>query len=243
MLEFPSLHDWPKNPNDAVRIQNELRSRLIIDSGIEKLEYIAAVDTAFNEKNNRLFAAAIIMRYPELVDVDRAVAELEAAFPYIPALLAFREGPVILKAISRLRVRPDVIIFPRQGIAHPRGIGMASHLGLWTDITSVGCARKCLVGDYRTPGEAKGCCSSLFVSDREVGFVYRTKDNVKPMFITPGHKCSIRDAVDVVIKCLRDYRMPEPLRLAHLFAVKYKQSALRKMEQKRTVGEKTLESY
>lgn len=232
-MEFQPLHEWPKNPNDAVKIQLQLKSRVTLLSQCENPEIITAVDTAYNEKANRLYAAAVTLKYPEMENVERAVAEMEAEFPYIPALLAFREGPVILKALCRLNIRPDVIIYPGHGIAHPRSFGMACHLGLLTDIPSIGCAKKRLVGDFRPPSAEKGSCSSLFVSNVEVGFVYRTKSAVKPMYITPGYKCSIRNAIDVVVGCLTQYRMPEPLRLAHLFANKYKHSAARKMALKK----------
>jgi deoxyribonuclease V len=228
-LEFQPLHEWPKNPNEAVRIQLQFKSRITLQSQCENPQLITAVDTAYNEKNSRLYAAAVTLKYPELENVERAVAEMEAGFPYIPALLAFREGPVILKALARLSTRPDVIIYPGHGVAHPRSFGMACHLGLLTDIPAIGCAKKCLTGDFRQPSEEKGSCSSLFVSNVEVGFVYRTKDDVKPMFITPGYKCSIRDAIDIIVGCLTQYRMPEPLRLAHLFANKYKHSAAKKL--------------
>ncbi|PKK83941.1 MAG: endonuclease V [candidate division Zixibacteria bacterium HGW-Zixibacteria-1] len=205
---------------------------------LEKPRLITAVDTAFNSKVNRLYAAAVTLTYPDMKNHERAVAQCEADFQYIPALLAFREGPVILKALSRLQTKPDVIIYPGHGLAHPRGLGLASHLGLITDIPSIGCARRCLVGDYRTPPQEKGGCTSLFVSDVEAGFVYRTKSNVKPMFISPGHKCTIRDALDIIVGCLTEYRMPEPLRLAHLFANKYKQSAEKKMGQNNAMAGK-----
>ncbi len=227
-MEIKILHEWPKNPNEAVQIQQILRDKIIIESRFSKFEYITAVDTDFNDKINRIYAAAVTIKYPEMTEVERVAAEMDAIFPYIPALLSFREGPVILKALSRLSVLPDVIIFPGHGIAHPRSFGMASHLGLIVDLPSIGCARKKLSGEFRMPPDEKGGCSSLFVANMEVGFVYRTKDNVKPMFISPGHKCGIRDSLEIVKKCLTDYRMPEPLRLAHLYANKYRQSAIKK---------------
>lgn len=228
MLEFQPLHEWPKNQNDAIKIQLKYKSEIIFESRFDEVNILAAVDTAFDDRSNRLYAAAIALSYPGLEEQDKAVAETEAEFPYVPSLLAFREGPVILKALSRLSIKPDLVIYAAHGLAHPRSFGLASHLGLLTGIPSIGCARKCLVGDYRMPGKKKGSCTSLFVSDVEVGFVYRTKDNVKPMFISPGHKCSIRDSVDIMVNCLRTFRMPEPLRLAHLIAGKYKNSAAKK---------------
>jgi len=237
-LEFQLWHEWPNSPNDAVKLQYELKSRIDVSIPLKRPEFITAVDTAYSSKANRLFAAAVTLKYPTMENCERAVAECEVKFPYIPALLAFREGPVILKALSRLKTIPDLVIFPGHGLAHPRGCGMASHLGLLTDIPSIGCARKCLVGDYRTPLPEKGSCSSLFVSDIEVGLVCRTKTKVKPMFISPGHKCTIRDAFETTVACLTEYRMPEPLRLAHLFANKYKQSSEKKMGNKRQMVEK-----
>lgn len=227
-MEFKPFHEWPTNPNDAIKIQHELRSKVVVESSFENVELITALDTAYNNEYNRLYAAAVTMSYSELSCIERSVAEMEAHFPYVPALMAFREGPVILKALSRLQTKPDIIVYPGHGIAHPRSLGMASHLGLITGIPSIGCARKKLIGDYRMPSREKGSCASLFLSNVEVGLVYRSKDNVRPVFVTPGHMCSIRDAIDIVIHCLTEYRMPEPLRLAHLYANKYKQGAAAK---------------
>jgi len=230
------LHEWPKSPNDAVRIQQELKSEINLTCGFENISLITSVDTAYNNVNNRIYAAAVTMTYPDLTDVERAVAEMEAEFPYIPALLTFREGPIILKTLSRLQKKPDLIIYAAHGIAHPRFIGMASHLGLLTDIPSIGCARKILTGRYKYPSRTRGSRSVLSVAGKEVGYVYRTKDDVKPMIISPGHKCSLEKALEIIERCLTTYRMPEPLRLAHLFAGKFKQSAARKLQ---PVGIKT----
>jgi deoxyribonuclease V len=225
---FKTLHEWPNNPNDAIEIQKIFRPRLIAESRFEKVEYITAVDTAFNERINILYAAAVTVKYPEMTRVEHAVVSAKAQFPYIPALLSFREGPIILDALRRLARIPDIIIFAGHGIAHPRSFGIASHLGLWVDIPSIGCARKKLIGDYRDPGLEKGAQSPLYVFNSEAGLVYRSKDNVKPIFISPGYKCSLSDARDIVINCLGEYRLPEPLRRAHLLAGKIKQAATNK---------------
>ncbi|UCD16327.1 MAG: endonuclease V [Candidatus Zixiibacteriota bacterium] len=228
-MEYVKLHEWPDNANDAVRVQETLRKQLILESRFDRAELVAAVDTAYNDKINRLYAAAVTVRLPEMNDIERSVAEMEAKFDYIPALLSFREGPVILKVLSRLQIRPDVVIFAGHGLAHPRSFGLASHMGLLVDMPSIGCARKLLSGEFNMPDQEQGACSPLYVANVKCGYVYRTKSNVKPMFISPGHLCSIPDALAVVKKCLTEYRMPEPLRLAHLFASKYKQSAERKL--------------
>jgi deoxyribonuclease V len=234
-MEILKLHDWPENSDDAIRIQLRLKDRIIIENGFNKLEYLTAIDTAFDVASGNLFAAAVTLRLPGLTDVERSFASMKASFPHIPDLLSFREGPVILTALSRLLINPDIVIFASHGIAHPRSFGLASHLGLLTDTPSIGCARKHLCGDYRLPSSEKGSCSSLFVANIESGFAYRTKEKVKPMFISPGHKCSIHDSLEVIRLCLTDYRMPEPLRMAHLYAVKYRQTA-EKRKNLETVG-------
>jgi len=232
-LDIRHLHEWPKTQDEAVRIQETLKSKISIEKKYGSINLITAIDTAYNEKVNRIYAAAATMTYPDLKDVERVVAEKEAEFPYIPSLLSFREGPVLLKTLSRLAKKPDILIFAGHGIAHPRSFGLASHMGLILDIPTIGCARRCLSGEYREPPSGKGGCSSLFVSNVECGFVYRTKTNVKPMFISPGHKCGIRDALEIIVSCLREYRMPHPLRMAHLYANKYRQAAEKKLPDKK----------
>jgi deoxyribonuclease V len=221
-MEIHNLHNWPKNSEDAIKIQLLLKDRIIIENGFDKLEYLTAVDTAYDVTSSHIFAAAVTLRLSDFSGVERAVASIKADFPYVPALLGFREGPAILRAIAQLTIRPDIIMFAGHGIAHPRSFGLASHMGLLTDTPSIGCARRHLCGDYRPPAPEKGSCSSLFVANIESGFVYRTKDKVKPMFISPGHKCSIRSSLEITRLCLTEYRMPEPLRQAHLSAAKYR---------------------
>jgi len=227
-LDFRKLHDWPTNPHDAGRIQNEFAGLVIKESCFEKLEYITAIDTAYNNDSNRLYAAAVTMKYPELSETEKAVAQMDISFPYIPNLLGFREGPVILKTLSRLAVKPDMVVFAGHGIAHPLSFGMASHLGLLLDIPSIGCARKCLAGQYVEPGSEPGQYSLLSVANVNCGYVYRSRARVKPIFISPGYKCNLEDSLKIIINCLRGYRMPQPLRLAHLYASKYCRAGKRK---------------
>lgn len=138
-----------------------------------------------------------------------------APFPYIPGLLSFREGPAILKAFEKLKKIPDVVIFDGHGIAHPRGIGLASHMGLFIDIPTIGCAKKKLTGRHDDVGENVGDSSPILIDDQIVGSVLRTKKGVNPVFVSPGHKIGIDSAVSVVLRCLRGYRLPEPVRRAH----------------------------
>ncbi|MCX7950273.1 MAG: endonuclease V, partial [Treponemataceae bacterium] len=139
-----------------------------------------------------------------------------ANFPYIPGLLSFREGPVILSAFEELTIRPDVIIFDGQGIAHPRGLGLASHLGILLDIPSIGCAKTALVGTWDEPPDRPGSFSPLIYGGQVVGDVLRTKERVRPVFVSPGHKVGRHAAREIVLACIRGYRLPEPTRQAHL---------------------------
>jgi deoxyribonuclease V len=216
------LHDWPVSVDEAVDIQKRFKQELILHGNLNEARLVTAVDTAYNDNNNRLYAVAVTMRFPEMSEVECTVADLEVLFPYIPALLSFREGPVVMEALSHLNIRPDAMIFAAHGIAHPRGFGLASHIGLLFNIPSIGCARRLLVGEFQPPDTERGSCASLYCANIMSGYVYRTKTDVKPMFISPGHKCSQKAALDLVKKCLTIYRMPEPLRQAHLYASKYK---------------------
>jgi deoxyribonuclease V len=146
---------------------------------------------------------------------ERTVVE-RASFPYIPGLLSFREGPALLKIFESIQHIPDVVIFDGQGIAHPRGVGMASHMGLFLDMPTIGCAKTRLAGRYGEVGKEVGDYTDLVLDDRIVGSVLRTKKKVKPIFISPGHKIGIRKSADIVLRCCRGYKLPEPIRRAHL---------------------------
>jgi len=228
-LKIETLHQWPDNPNDAFKIQQGLQGKVDIREAALSPLHITAVDTAHDPDLDRLFAVAVTVTYPGMIEIEKSFAVEDAVFPYIPALRSFREGPVIIKALSRLKEEPDAVIFPGHGISHPRRFGMASHLGLWIDKPSIGCARKILAGEHSPPDETAGDHSSLYVANVERGYVLRSKTGVKPIFISPGHKCGLRDALDIIRRCLGEYRMPDPLRLAHLYAAKYCQSTVRKL--------------
>jgi len=223
-LDFKELHKWPTNPHDAGQIQEDLNDLVIKESCFEKLEYITAVDTAYNNDTNRLYAAAVTTKYPELNKTEKVVAQMDISFPYIPSLLAFREGPVILKALSGLIVKPDLVMFSGHGIAHPLSFGIASHLGLLLDTPSIGCARKCLSGQYDEPGSEPGHYTLLSLANIACGYVYRSRAKVKPIFISPGHKCNLEDSLKIISDCLNKYRMPHPLRMAHLYANKFRRT-------------------
>jgi len=224
-MNIQELHEWPRLRHEAVKIQHQFKSQIVLDGSLEDVRLIAGVDTAFDHINDVLFAAVCLFSYPELIEEERVTAWAPAAFPYFPGLHAFREGPVILKAFSYLRIAPDLVMFPAHGIAHPLRFGMAGHLGLILDVPSIGCARKVLVGDYEEVGPLKGSSSPLTIDGEQVGTVYRSRDHVKPIFISPGHRCGLSAAVDMTVKCLLDFRIPEPLQAAHRLANKIKHNS------------------
>ena len=180
--------------------------------------FIAGVDIAVGKANEMAQAAVVVLSYPELRLVAVEVAQGELNLPYIPGLLSFRESPLILAACQRLSVNPDLIIVDGQGIAHPRRMGLASHLGLFLDVPTIGCAKSRLCGSHKVPDEEPGSYTEVIDRGETIGVALRTKTGVKPVYISTGHKVSLQNAVYWVLKCCRGYRLPEPTRLAHLAA-------------------------
>ena len=217
-MKIQHLHRWDVSYKEAVGIQRKLKESLVLhDRDFPKqITIIAGADISYSRHSDLFFAAVILLEYPTMAVVEEACFTERVIFPYIPGLLSFREGPAILKAFENLHNIPDVVIFDGQGIAHPRGIGLASHMGLFLDIPAVGCAKKRLVGEYGEVGHEVGDYADLILNDRVVGAAVRTKKKVKPVFVSPGHKISLRRAVDLVLSCCRGYRLSEPVRMAHL---------------------------
>jgi deoxyribonuclease V len=208
-------HSWDLNQKEAVRLQRQLSRQVIRTPGIkmQDITTVAGIDTHYHM--GFATAAVVTLRLTDLATVDQANATRRIKFPYIPGLLSFREGPVILEAIRKLTSHPDVLIFDGQGIAHPRGFGLACHVGLLANIPSIGCAKSWLSGRYRQPGEEKGCYSYLRDGKEIIGAVVRTRRGVKPVFVSVGHRVNLPDSIGIVLKCCRRFRIPEPIRLAH----------------------------
>ncbi|HET6515310.1 MAG TPA: deoxyribonuclease V [Thermodesulfovibrionales bacterium] len=207
---------WPGDLGDAKRIQESLGEEVKIVALTRRPLLIAGVDAAFS--GGLVIGVASLYRYPAMVPLEDAHAVLEVLFPYVPGFLSFREGPAIIDAVKALRTRPDVIIFDGQGIAHPKGVGIASHLGVLLNVPSIGCAKSRLVGEYEEPGTKKGAWSPLLYKGKIVGAVLRTRENVKPVFVSPGHRITLRETIQIVLSCLKTYRIPEPLRRADLLS-------------------------
>lgn len=221
-MHIRELHKWPHGRTEAMKIQNQFKNRAVFQGSLDDIKLIAGVETAFDHIANILYAAVCLYSYPDLVEKERATASATATFPYVPGLHVFREGPVILRAFSRLHTKPDLVMFAAHGEAHPRRFGMASHLGVILDLPSVGCARKLLVGEHDEVAAASGSSVPLMLNTTRVGTVYRSRDGVKPIFISPGHRCTIEAATKIVVSTLREYRIPEPLRAAHRLANRLK---------------------
>jgi len=203
---------WPRDINAAGEIQDILGKRVKILPLRRTPAYVAAVDAAFS--GNEVIAVSTIFAFPSLECRQDAVWREEIRFPYVPGLLTFREGHAMISALKRLRTPPDVILVDGQGIAHPRGIGIASHIGVILGKPTIGCAKSRLIGEFREPQTRKGSWSHLYYKSKEVGAVLRTRDHVKPLFISPGHMIDIPSSLEIVMQCLSGYRIPEPLRRA-----------------------------
>jgi len=209
------LHQWNVSYEEAVAIQNELRGKVSFAPLRRKIKTIAGADVSFERRGDRLFAAIAVMDLPSLEPVEYSIAEGNAEFPYIPGLLSFREAPIVARAYEKLSRKPDVLMCDGQGVAHPRGLGLASHLGLLFDVPSIGCAKSRLCGTHGEIGPEVGDYAPLKLNGRTVGAVLRTRERVKPVYVSVGHKINLRGAIRLTLQCGAGYRIPEPTRAAH----------------------------
>jgi deoxyribonuclease V len=205
---------WNVTPREAIRLQQAWRERVESQDRFGPLQYVAGADLAFDPETNLAFAGVIVYRLPELVEVERRMARRKLRFPYVPGLLSFRESPVLLAAFAGLRMEPDVILIDGHGFAHPRRFGIACHLGLLLDTPTIGCAKSILVGEAEEPGAQAGSTSPLIDHGEKVGVALRTRDRVKPIYVTIGHRVSLESAVRIVVQCTDGFRIPKPTREA-----------------------------
>jgi deoxyribonuclease V len=215
-MQIERLHDWNVTADQAIKIQQDLAGRVIRHNCIESIRLIAGLDVSVSNTNEAT-AVAVVLDYPDLKVKEISIVKGKVEFPYIPGLLSFREVPLTLKTCENLKLQPDLVMVDGQGIAHPRGMGLAAHLGLFLNIPTIGCAKSFLFGSYGEPCDEVGSYS--YISDKEgvnIGAVVRTKSRVKPLFISIGHKIDLSSAVHWILQCCRGYRLPEPTRLAHL---------------------------
>ncbi|GCF11912.1 endonuclease V [Dictyobacter arantiisoli] len=210
------LHKWELEISEAIALQHELAQQVILEDHVGEVHYVAGVDMAINEEHEAARAAVVLMSYPDLEIVERHIYEEPIRMPYVPGLLSFREAPSVLGAVDQLRQRPDLIMVDGQGIAHPRRVGIATHLGLWLNIPTIGCAKSLLTGHYDKEklGEEAGSWVPLISRKETIGAVVRTRTRVNPMFISPGHLISLETSIRYVLACGGGYRLPEPTRQA-----------------------------
>jgi deoxyribonuclease V len=213
-----TLHSWQVSVTEAKEIQRALAGQVVRNNQLEAPHLVAGVDISGEDSSGLARGAVVVLRFPELEIVEQGVATLQLGFPYVPGLLSFREVPVILAACEGLRVTPDLFIADAQGIAHPRRLGLASHLGLLLDVPTIGCAKSILCGQYGGLGQEPGDYAPLIDSDEVIGAALRTKKGVNPVYVSIGHRVDLKAAIQWVMACSRGYRLPEPTRLAHLAA-------------------------
>ncbi len=209
------LHSWNVSVQEATQIQETLKGRIILKKTFSKVTTIGGGDAAYSRNGNLLFGAITVLSFPEMEIIDTATADGKALFPYIPGLLSFREGPILIKAFHKLRWKPDVMIYDGQGIAHPREMGLASHMGLWFNLPSIGCAKTPLSGEFILPDPLKGSFEWIRREGKKLGAVVRTRDNIKPLFISPGHRIDFSTSNQLILESCKGFRFPEPLRKAH----------------------------
>lgn len=211
----PPQHPWNVTPAEARQNQEQVRRRVSRRNGPElrRIRYVAGVDCSL--RNGHAFAAVPVLDFETLEPVELAVAETPLSFPYVPGLLTFRECPAILAAFDKLAIQPDLVMVDGQGIAHPRRVGIAAHLGVLLGKPTVGCAKSRLIGTHDEPHERAGYYTDLWDKDELIGGVLRTRDGVAPLYVSIGHRIDLPTALDLTLQCCRGYRLPEPTRLAH----------------------------
>ena len=209
---------WVTNVAEAKLIQEQLKDRVITHDALKKIKYVAGVDVGFQENYKITQAAVAVLSFPELELVEHAIAKMPTTFPYIPGYLSFREIPAILKALEKLQIVPDLILCDGQGLAHPRRFGLACHLGVLIDLPTIGVAKSLFVGKHQEVDIQKGSWQPLIDQDETIGLILRSRTNVKPIYVSIGHKISLPTAKEYVMQCLTKYRLPETTRWADKLA-------------------------
>jgi deoxyribonuclease V len=202
-------------PREAVELQKSLRERVRLAPLARAVETIAGTDISFNKFEPTVYAGIVVLRLPSLEVVEEVGVVSETRFPYVPGLLSFRETPSVLEAWAKLKCEPDAVMFDGQGLAHPRRVGIACHVGLLIERPTLGCAKSVLVGKYEEPEEERGSWSPMIDKGEMVGAAVRTKNRVQPIFVSPGHLIDLPGAIQLTLECDGGYRQPEPTRRAH----------------------------
>lgn len=214
-MNVRGLHDLDISPSEAGRLQKDLAPRVEAGPALDLsgVNHVAGADVS--TQGDRAFATVVVLDFPGLSPVEVQGFETELSFPYVPGLLAFREIPAVAGALEKVRAPVDAVIFDAQGLAHPRRMGLASHLGLFLDVPSVGCAKSRLVGTHEEPDQEKGSATDLVHRGEVIGRVVRTRSGVSPVYVSVGNRIDLQSAVDLVLACSPKYRLPETTRQAH----------------------------
>lgn len=214
MLPLP--HSWDLTPREAIAVQQQLRGLVRLEPLRQEIKTIAGADISFNKFSEIVYAGIVVLSLPDLKIVESVGIRSISKFPYVSGLLSFREAPSLLEAWEKLKIKPDVLMLDGQGIAHPRRLGIASHIGVLLDWPTIGCAKSILTGRHGEPALEAGSRSPLIDRGEQIGFALRTKKNVSPVYVSPGHLTDMDSAVDLVMRTVTKYRQPEPTRQAHL---------------------------
>jgi len=222
-MQTKNLHSWNLSYSQAIDLQKRLASKVQFAPLKKPPKLIAGLDCAFTKNGQKIIAAAVVVKLPDFELIETATASQKVTFPYVPGLLSFREAPACIAAVEKLKKEPDAFIIDGQGIAHPRRLGLAAHLGLFFDKPTIGCAKSRLTGYFKDPPPEKGAytllkdkkSSRLDTSDEAIGAVVRSRSNIEPLFVSVGNKCLLKDAIKITLDCATKYRLPEPTRLAH----------------------------
>lgn len=217
-MEIYPRHSWTLTVEEATAIQNQLSREIITSDQLGEVKYVAGVDVGFEDNYAISRAAVAVLSFPELQLIEQAIARRPTNFPYIPGFLSFREVPVVLDALSQIKITPDLILCDGQGIAHPRRFGLACHLGLLITVPTIGVAKSRLIGQHEELPPEKGNWQPLRHRGEVIGAVVRSRTGVKPLYVSPGHRISLPTAIDYVLRCTPKYRLPETTRWADKLA-------------------------
>lgn len=217
-MKIPAGINLKLTPSEAIALQEKLRGQIILEDRFKKIKLIAGVDCSYDLQSNISRAVVCIFTYPEMELIESVMAHMPTDFPYVPGLLSFREIPILLEAFKILKSEPDLLLVDGMGIAHPRRMGIAAHLGLLLNVPSIGVGKSLLCGRYEMPGLMKGDRSDLIHRKEKIGTVLRTKSNTNPLFISPGHLISHETANRIVLDCMGKFRLPEPTHIADKFS-------------------------
>ncbi len=218
-MKFYRDHAWPSTLEEAIVIQETLQNQVITEDRLqEPIQYVAGVDMGFEADGTISRAAVAVLSFPDLQIIETSLAHRPTTFPYVPGFLSFREIPAVLDALEKIKTTPDIILCDGQGIAHPRRLGIASHLGLLIDMPTIGVAKSRLIGKHEELAEIKGSTQPLIYNGETIGAVLRSRTGVKPLYISSGHRISLPTAIDYVLRCTPKYRLPETTRIADKLA-------------------------